>query len=179
MRTNGQIRESVSSKYEHLLSFTYEFLLDNQHINFGVSLSFTSQLPKVTRGIVVVIGAGLAKLAAMRQLLSFGCKVVVLEGRNRPVRRVYTQKMGNEGKFVVLGLGWSVLTGFLANPVAILLRQLSTSLHKFRVNFPLYQPNGEPVYKEKDSKLPVIFLVYITLSSNLLVKKQIQVLNLY
>jgi hypothetical protein len=63
---------------------------------------------------------------------------VVLEGRNRPVRRVYTQKMGNEGKFVVLGLGWSVLTGFLADPVAILLRQLSTSLHKFRVNFPLY-----------------------------------------
>lgn len=92
----------------------------------------------MTRGIVVVIGAVLARLAAMRQLLSFGCKVMVLEGRNRPVRRVYTQKMENEGKFVVLGLGWNVLTRFLANPVVILARQLSTSLHKFRVNFPLY-----------------------------------------
>jgi len=112
--------------------------LYNKHINFGVSPSFTSELPKATRGIVVVIGADLAGLAATRQLLSFGCKVVVLEGRNRPVRRVYTLKMGNEGKFAVLGLSWSVLTGFLANPVAILAQQLSTSLHKIRVNFSFY-----------------------------------------
>jgi len=88
------------------------------------------------------------------QLLSFVCKVVVLEGRNRPIRRVYTQKMGNDGKFAVLGLGWSVITRFLANPVVILPRQLPIPLHKVIINFLLYKSNREPVNKEIDSKPP-------------------------
>lgn len=32
---------------------------------------------------LIIVGAGLDKLAVIRQLLSFGFKVVVLEGRNR------------------------------------------------------------------------------------------------
>lgn len=155
--TKGQIRETVSNEFEHLINSAYEFLLYNGYINFGVSPSFTSQLPEATEGTVVVIGAGLAGLAAARQLLSFGYKVVVLEGRNRPGGRVYTQKMGHEGIFAAMDLGGSVITGIHANPLGVLARQLSIPLHKVRVNCPLYKPNGEPVDKEIDSSIEIVF----------------------
>jgi len=79
--------------------------LYKKHINFGVSLPFTSQLPEMTDGIMVVIGVILVGFATERQLLSFDCKVVVLQGMNHPGGRVYTQRMGNEGMFAVLGRG--------------------------------------------------------------------------
>ncbi|KEH19589.1 putative spermine oxidase transcription regulator Homeodomain-LIKE family [Medicago truncatula] len=155
--TKGQIRETVTKEFEHLINSAYDYLLYNGHINFGVLPSFTSQLPEATEGTVVVIGAGLAGLAAARQLLSFGYKVVVLEGKNRPGGRVYTQKIGNEDKFAALDLGGSVITGIHANPLAVLARQLSIPLHKVRDNCPLFKPNGEPVDKEIDSKVENIF----------------------
>ncbi|AES61688.1 flavin containing amine oxidase [Medicago truncatula] len=82
--------------------------------------------PEMMEGIVVVIGVVLVGFSAERQLLSFDCKVVVLEGRNHPGGRVYTQRMGSE---------------------AVLAQQLSIPLHKVRINFSLYKLNGEPVDK--------------------------------
>ncbi|XP_061367201.1 lysine-specific histone demethylase 1 homolog 2 [Gastrolobium bilobum] len=155
--TKGMIKETVSNDYEFLINSAYDFLLNNGYINFGVSPSFTSQIPEPTEGTVVVIGAGLAGLAAARQLLSFGYKVVVLEGRNRPGGRVYTQKMGGEDKFAAIDLGGSVITGIHANPLGVLARQLSIPLHKVRDNCPLYKPNGMPVDKEIDTKVEFIF----------------------
>ncbi|GFZ15500.1 LSD1-like2 [Actinidia rufa] len=98
-----------------------------------------------TEGSVIIVGAGLAGLAAARQLLSFGFKVVVLEGRNRPGGRVYTQKMGRNSQFAAVDLGGSVITGIHVNPLGVMARQLSIPLHKVRDNCPLYKPNGEPV----------------------------------
>lgn len=156
--SKGQIKETVSNEYEHLLSSAYDFLLYNGYINFGVSPSFTSQMPEeATEGSVLIIGAGLAGLAAARQLLSFGFKVIILEGRNRPGGRVYTQKMGKDGKFAAVELGGSVITGIHANPLGVLARQLSIPLHKVRDKCPLYKPDGAPVEKEIDSKVEVIF----------------------
>ncbi|XP_027354848.1 lysine-specific histone demethylase 1 homolog 2 isoform X2 [Abrus precatorius] len=155
--SKGMIRETVSNEYEHLINSAYDFLLYNGYINFGVSPSFTSMLPEATEGTVVVIGAGLAGLAAARQLLSFGYKVVVLEGRNRPGGRVYTQKMGCEGKFAAIDLGGSVITGIHANPLGVLARQLSIPLHKVRDNCPLYKPNGAPVDREIDASVEFVF----------------------
>ncbi|KAK7262722.1 hypothetical protein RJT34_30302 [Clitoria ternatea] len=156
--SKGMIRETVSNEYDHLINSSYDFLLYNGYINFGVSPSFTSQLPEQpTEGTVVVIGAGLAGLAAARQLMSFGYKVVVLEGRTRPGGRVYTQKMGCEGKFAALDLGGSVITGIHANPLGVLARQLSIPLHKIRENCPLYKPNGAPVNKEMDASVEFVF----------------------
>ena len=63
----------------------------SRHINFGVSLPFTFQLHKMTEGIVVVISVVLDGLAAERELLSFDCKVVVLEGRNHPRESLYLE----------------------------------------------------------------------------------------
>jgi lysine-specific histone demethylase 1 len=49
--------------------------------------------------------------------------------------------MGNEGRFVALVLGRSVIiTSTHANPLTVLARQLSIPLHKVRANCPLYKP---------------------------------------
>lgn len=153
-----QIKETVSNEYENLVNSAYDFLLFNGYINFGVSPSFTSPvLEEATQGSVVIVGAGLAGLAAAKQLLAFGLKVIVLEGRDRPGGRVYTQKMGQNGQFTVVDLGGSVITGIHANPLGVLARQLSIPLHKVRDECPLYKPNGELVDKETDSKIELVF----------------------
>ncbi|XP_071725879.1 lysine-specific histone demethylase 1 homolog 2 [Rutidosis leptorrhynchoides] len=156
--SKGQIRETVSNEYGPLLNSAYDFLLHNGYINFGVSPAFKAQIPEeATEGSVIIIGAGLAGLAAARQLLAFGFKVVVLEGRNRPGGRVYTQKMGQKGNYAAVDLGGSVITGIHANPLGVLARQLSIPLHKVRDVCPLYDPEGKPVSSEVDSKVEFIF----------------------
>ncbi|KAM7250037.1 hypothetical protein ACFE04_021920 [Oxalis oulophora] len=154
-----QIREAVSGEYDHLISSAFDFLFYNGYINFGVSPSFTAHLPEEGKnGVsVLIIGAGLAGLAAAKQLLSFGFKVIVLEGRNRPGGRVFTQKMGQKGKFAAVELGGSVITGMHANPLGVLARQLVIPLHKVRDNCPLYKPDGAPVTKSIDSRVEFIF----------------------
>ncbi|KAK9056978.1 hypothetical protein SSX86_024343 [Deinandra increscens subsp. villosa] len=156
--SKGQIKETVSNEYEQLIHSAYDFLLFNGYINFGVSAPFKGQMPEdATEGSVIIIGAGLAGLAAARQLLAFGFKVIVLEGRNRPGGRVYTQKMGQKGNYAAVDLGGSVITGIHANPLGVLARQLSIPLHKVRDKCPLYDPEGRPVGDEIDSKVEFIF----------------------
>ncbi|GLU23436.1 hypothetical protein SLE2022_394380 [Rubroshorea leprosula] len=156
--SKGQIRETVSNEYQHLISAAYDFLFYSGYINFGVSSTFSPYMPEeATEGSVIIVGAGLAGLAAARQLLAFGFRVVVLEGRTRPGGRVYTQKMGRDDKFVVADLGGSVITGIHANPLGVLARQLSIPLHKVRDSCPLYRPDGAPVDKDSDSKIELIF----------------------
>ena len=156
--SKGQIKETVSGDYEHLISSAYDFLLYNGYINFGVAPAFMANMPEeVTEGSVIIVGAGLAGLAAARQLMQLGFKVAVLEGRNRPGGRVYTQKMGKDGKFSAVDLGGSVITGIHANPLGVLARQLSIPLHKVRDKCPLYKPDGTPVDKDIDSNIEVIF----------------------
>ncbi|XP_010534911.1 PREDICTED: lysine-specific histone demethylase 1 homolog 2 [Tarenaya hassleriana] len=153
-----QIRETVSSECEHLISAAYEFLLFNGYINFGVSPLFAPHMPEeATEGSVIVVGAGLAGLAAARQLLSFGFKVLVLEARNRPGGRVYTQKMGDKGRFAAVELGGSVITGLHANPLGVLARQLSIPLHKVRDKCPLYNSDGTVVDSKADSHVEFVF----------------------
>ncbi|XP_050218189.1 lysine-specific histone demethylase 1 homolog 2 [Mercurialis annua] len=154
----GQVKETVSNEYEHLLSAAYDFLLYNGYINFGLLTSLAPPMPELTNErSVIIVGAGLAGLSAAKQLMSFGFKVIVLEGRNRPGGRVYTQKMGNEGQFAAVDLGGSVITGIHANPLGVLARQLSIPLHKVRDNCPLYGTDGAPVDREVDLKIEFIF----------------------
>ncbi|CAI9088574.1 OLC1v1022931C1 [Oldenlandia corymbosa var. corymbosa] len=156
--SKGQLRETVSSEYEKLLSIAYDFLLYNGYINFGVLPSFSPPSSEEgSEGSVIIVGAGLAGLSAARQLRSFGFKVMVLEGRNRPGGRVYTQRMGHDGTFAAVDLGGSVITGIHANPLGVLARQLAIPLHKVRDNCPLYKPDGSPVDKEADSNVELIF----------------------
>lgn len=156
--SKGQIRETVSHDYENLISAAYDFLLYNGYINFGISPSFSYPLlEEGTEKSVIIVGAGLAGLAAARQLLSFGFKVVVLEGRNRPGGRVYTEKIGQMGNFAAADLGGSVITGIHANPLGVLARQLTVPLHKVRDSCPLYHPDGSIVDKLIDTEIELVF----------------------
>jgi len=49
-------------------------------------------------------------------------------------------------------LGGSVLTGTLGNPLGLLERKLSYTLHKVRDQCPLYRADGKPVDKHLDKK---------------------------
>ncbi|MQL80104.1 hypothetical protein Taro_012556 [Colocasia esculenta] len=158
--TKSRVRETVSVEYEGLMSRAYDFLLEQGYINFGVSPAVRSRFPdEQTCGSVIVVGAGLAGLAAAGQLLGSGFKVLVVEGRNRPGGRVYTQKMtGSDGSAVAVDLGGSVITGIHANPLGVLARQLGVPLHNIRWgNCPLYRPDGGPVDPRLDREVDAVF----------------------
>lgn len=141
-----------------LLNSAYHFLLSHGYVNFGVAPAIKQHIfLEPTKPTVIVIGAGLAGLAAASQLMSFGFKVVVLEGRKRPGGRVYTKKMEGANKTAAADLGGSVLTGTLGNPLAIMARQLSCHLHKVRDKCPLYRPDGVPVDPHLDLKVEASF----------------------
>lgn len=168
--TRDHALESIRSEHRVLVDNAYSFLLEHGYINFGLAPSIKDAClgdGGGEKGSVVIIGAGLAGLAAARHLRLFGFKVVIVEGRKRPGGRVRTRKMiGNvcgsgegEGESVVAAadLGGSVLTGINGNPLGVLARQLGFPLHKVRDICPLYLPDGKAVDSEVDSRVEVTF----------------------
>uniref|UniRef100_A0A0D6QZQ4 SWIRM domain-containing protein n=1 Tax=Araucaria cunninghamii TaxID=56994 RepID=A0A0D6QZQ4_ARACU len=155
--------ESIRSEHKALVNSAYNFLHQHGYINFGVAPAVKEvAAATVAAGAnVVVVGAGLAGLAAARQLLALGFKVVVVEGRRRPGGRVFTRRMeGGLGTGRMVGaadLGGSVITGIHGNPLAVLARQLGFPLHKVRDECPLYEPSGRPVDKVVDMTVEEAF----------------------
>ncbi|KAJ8542295.1 hypothetical protein K7X08_017161 [Anisodus acutangulus] len=144
----------IPERFSGLLDSAYNYLLYYGYINFGVASPIKDRIPaEPSKGRVIIIGAGLAGLAAARQLMLFGFKVTVLEGRKRAGGRVYTKKMEGRNKVAEADLGGSVLTGTLGNPLGLLARQLSYTLHKVRDECPLYRADGKPVDKDLDQKV--------------------------
>ncbi|KAJ9591190.1 hypothetical protein L9F63_002261 [Diploptera punctata] len=99
-----------------------------------------------SKGKVIVVGAGIAGLAAAQQLNQFGMEVVVLEARDRVGGRIATFRKGN----YVADLGAMVVTGLGGNPVTVLSKQINMELHKIKQKCPLYESNGNTVPKDKD-----------------------------
>ncbi|XP_023764694.1 protein FLOWERING LOCUS D [Lactuca sativa] len=157
--TKEMFLDVVPSHCSKLLDSAYNYLLSHGYINFGVSPLIKDKIlaEANTKGNVIVIGAGLSGLAAARQLMTFGYKVTVLEGRKRPGGRVYTRKMEGGNKVAAADLGGSVLTGTHGNPLGILARQLSYPLHKIRDKCPLYRLDGTPVDSKTDTKVEIAF----------------------
>ncbi|XP_060175891.1 lysine-specific histone demethylase 1 homolog 1 [Lycium barbarum] len=165
--TKDHVLESIRAEHKNLVNSAYAFLLQHGYINFGVAkgikeVKFKGFDGVVSKGNVIVIGAGLSGLVAARQLISLGIKVVVLEGRGRPGGRVRSKKMtgGQNGVVNVVAaadLGGSVLTGINGNPLGVLARQLGVPLHKVRDICPLYLPNGRTVNPDIDSKVEASF----------------------
>lgn len=151
---------SIPKHCHALLDSTYRYLVSHGYINFGIAPAIKEKIPaEPSKPSVIIIGAGLAGLAASRQMMRFGFKVTVLEGRKRAGGRVYTKKM--EGGIRVCqaaaDLGGSVLTGTLGNPLGIVARQLGYSLHKIRDKCPLYNVEGKPVDHDTDMKVETAF----------------------
>ncbi|KAL6290678.1 hypothetical protein ACE6H2_008188 [Prunus campanulata] len=151
--------DSIPKHCHSLLDSTYKYLVSHGYINFGVAPAIKEKIPaEPSKPHVIVIGAGLAGLAAARQMMRFGFKVTVLEGRKRAGGRVYTKKMeGGIRVCAAADLGGSVLTGTLGNPLGIVARQLGYVLHKVRDKCPLYSFDGKPVDPDMDMKVETAF----------------------
>lgn len=157
--TKKVFTDYIPQHYHTLLDSAYNFLVSHGYINFGVASSIKDKIPaEPSKPGVIIIGAGLAGLAAARQLMRFGFKVTVLEGRKRAGGRVYTKKMESGTRVsAAADLGGSVLTGTLGNPLGIVARQLGDLLHKVRDKCPLYSVDGKPVDPDMDVKVESAF----------------------
>jgi len=123
----------------------HSFLERQGYINFGIFKRLKLP-PVIKRGKAIVIGAGIAGLAAAQQMQQFGMEVVILEARDRVGGRIATFRKGN----YIADLGAMVVTGLGGNPVTVLSKQINMELHKIRQKCPLYESNGGTVPKDKD-----------------------------
>ncbi|KAK0082999.1 hypothetical protein PV325_009529 [Microctonus aethiopoides] len=123
----------------------HAFLERHGFINFGVFKRLKS-LPSKKLGKVIVIGAGIAGLAAAQQMQQFGLEVIVLEARDRVGGRIATFRKSS----YIADLGAMVVTGLGGNPVTTLSKQINMELHKIRQKCPLYESDGQTVPKDKD-----------------------------
>ncbi len=123
----------------------HAFLERHGYINFGI-FKRSSIVSKPT-GKVVIIGAGIAGLAAAQQLKSFGMDVVVVEARDRVGGRIATFRKGQ----YIADLGAMVVTGLGGNPITVLSKQVNMELSKISQKCPLYESNGNTVPKDKVS----------------------------
>ncbi|MBL8891757.1 MAG: FAD-dependent oxidoreductase [Planctomycetaceae bacterium] len=100
---------------------------------------------------VIVIGAGLAGLAAARELQNHGFQVVVLEGRNRIGGRLWTS---NKWPDIPVDLGASWIHGLVGNPLTELAKRakaeiIETSYESNR----LYDVDGQEIAEAKEQRL--------------------------
>ncbi|XP_046742852.1 lysine-specific histone demethylase 1A isoform X2 [Diprion similis] len=128
-----------------LVRRVHAFLERHGFINFGV-FKRLKPLPVKKLGTVIVIGAGIAGLAAAQQMQQFGLEVIVLEARDRVGGRIATFRKSS----YIADLGAMVVTGLGGNPVTTLSKQINMELHKIRQKCPLYESDGQTVPKDKD-----------------------------
>ncbi|KAK6790391.1 hypothetical protein RDI58_014191 [Solanum bulbocastanum] len=156
--TKDMFVDVIPERCSELLDSAFNYLLSYGYVNFGVALAIKDKIPtRPSKGRVIVIGASLAGLAAARQLMLFGFEVIVLEGRKRAGGRVYTKKMEGGNKVAAADLGGSILTGTLGNPLGLLARQLSYTLHTVRDQCPLYRADGKSVDEYLDKKVEAAY----------------------
>ena len=139
----------------------YECLTHHGYLNFGV-LEDHPRLPSAkhlasAKGMalpssqaqkrVIVIGAGAAGLAAARQLRMLGHQVTLLEARNRTGGRVHTVSFRTPGGVGSADLGAMVVTGTEGNPIATVLKQTRSRMHRIGKQCRIYGPDGCVAYQ--------------------------------
>jgi len=111
-------------------------------------------VPVRTQPSVVIIGAGFSGLAAADEMHALGCKVVVLEARDRIGGRCWTDdSLG--GRVVDLGAGW--IHGITGNPIAELARRESVALCHIDSDLLMHDDAGKPVSMDNDIKIEAMF----------------------
>ncbi len=105
-------------------------------------------------GRVLVIGAGLAGLAAARELKRAGFQVLVLEARDRIGGRIWTS---NKWPDLALDLGATWIHGAAGNPITDLARQLGAKRLVTRYDRSvIYNSDGELLTEAEEARLDEI-----------------------
>lgn len=114
--------------------------------------SRTAQTPRT----VLVIGAGMAGLAAARQLQTRGYAVTVLEARDRIGGRVWTLR--DAGRGLVLDMGASWIHGIDDNPIYALAEQLGlTTIATDYDNNWLFATDGAEVESDEEEAIAALY----------------------
>jgi monoamine oxidase len=92
-------------------------------------------------GSAIVVGAGIAGLAAARRLADAGWTVTIIEARDRVGGRIWTDR--SLGQPVERGAGW--LHGTMGNPLMELARMAGVGLRSMDQEFPVFAADGKPV----------------------------------
>ena len=168
---------SRSSEEKEFAKLAWRYLDVRGLINFGLPEDVLNRRSSTKhggaggKGTVIVLGAGLAGLAAAQQLLKFGYKAFVLEARGFPGGRVQAARLEvsavsvlkllrmNKARMFtatpacvmhvqaddcegVADLGGSVITGVDGNPLAVLASQLNIPMYKIRA-----EPEDCPLFR--------------------------------
>ncbi|CAH8610132.1 unnamed protein product [Schistosoma rodhaini] len=120
---------------------------NNSHSSSTLPVSSSST--SLTTPHFIIIGAGISGLIAARQLTYFGAKVTILESRDRVGGRIWTCRKGGYHA----ELGAMVVTGLSANPVTILVRQLSLNLLPINTDCSLYDSQGHLINRDLDEQI--------------------------
>lgn len=137
--------ESLAKGDGEMVRRVHAYLERHGFINFGIFKVLKQPQPQSLK--VVIIGAGVAGLAAARQLQSFGAEVTVLEARERVGGRVITYRKGQ----YLADLGAMIVTGLGGNPMTIISKQILMELAKVKQKCPLFESGGQTqIAKEKD-----------------------------
>jgi len=140
--------KDIQDKYKAFVLPIFQFLKRFGYINTGVLVGLNSERIDLKK-TVIVVGAGMAGLAASRQLNSFGYKVILIEARERVGGRVNTDWSTGGG----IDLGASIITGLEGNPLTNVCKQLKTKLHRLKFDCPLYDSDGKRIDEETDQKI--------------------------
>lgn len=95
-----------------------------------------------TKKKIIIIGAGIAGLAACKSLTEYGFEVSILEARDRVGGRIQT----DDSLRIPLGRGASWIHGIQGNPVANLAQEYNAEMVPVNPNqFVIYDQNGRPI----------------------------------
>ncbi|KIH64178.1 amine oxidase [Ancylostoma duodenale] len=132
------------------VELTSEDAIDQLPIPFNTALVLTSK-----RKRVIIVGAGAAGIAALKQLHFFGFEVVLLEARKRLGGRVHTYHQKDSS--VVADLGAMVVTGINGNPIVTMMRQTQCTPVRITPDCPIYDEYGKLVDQRKDELVAEAF----------------------
>ncbi len=108
---------------------------------------------------VLVIGAGMAGLAAARTLQQAGKQVIVLEGRQRVGGRVWTAQLA--GQTIDFGASW--IHGVTGNPLTALAKQVGAATVAVDYkNMARFKPVGTELTDGEDAALEALWLAFGT-----------------
>ncbi|PRP89531.1 amine oxidase family protein [Planoprotostelium fungivorum] len=144
------IHVGVAKKYHDYVTAVYEFLHRYGYINSGFKTVEDYPCPsrdKARRKKVVVVGCGMAGVAAATQLRDLGFKVQVVEAQDRVGGRTHTDKSFGFG----VDLGASIIVGTQGNPLTNVFQQLKTKLHPLNdTGCPIIDTDGEQISETAD-----------------------------